>query len=108
MKKNILILFALMLAISSCTKTSDECGTVEYTYNQDVKSIIDKNCSTSGCHEQGASIGDMSNFNSLETYLKNGKFNIHVFVKKDMPKMKVLSDEDKQILNCWYDSGFDE
>jgi len=100
MKKYILYTVAIVYLFSSCKQISPICEETEYTYNDEVKMIIDVNCSTTSCHTQGANIGDFTNYANMKKYLKNGKFNEHIFIKKDMPKGFELSVEDKIILQC--------
>jgi len=104
--QKLITLVITIIAMTACKQISPICENTEYTYNDDVKYIIDANCNTSGCHTQGANIGDFTSYSKMEKYLKNGKFNRHVFIKKDMPKGFELNAEDKTVLQCWKEKGY--
>ena len=106
MTKYILVLIIGVSLLNSCKQISPLCEDTDFTYNDEVKIIIDANCSTSGCHDQNATIGDFSSYIELEKYLNNGKFKKHVFTLGDMPKGFDLSFNDKAVLQCWMENNF--
>ena len=70
--------------------------------------IIEQRCNNAGCHNTGSNNGDFTTYDNLEIVLKNGKFNNHVFVNKDMPKNDTLTFDQKVILQCWFEKGYAE
>lgn len=129
-----LFLFSQMLIFSTaCTSdelpprtASAECDTLMATYDANVKAIIDETCAYSACHSSSSATGAPGNFNSyngVEVYLENGTFRERVFnqdagsplvmppnnfslypqIEKDN-----LTEEERQIIECWLDAGFPE
>ena len=112
MKKSIsLILLGFMVAC-----TSDKIDVIEaecpdiYTYNTNVRDIINVSCAVSSCHIPGGDgpsiylsyqqmIPDLEN-GTLETEIKNGT----------MPKDPIpnLTEDELNILICWLNAGHPE
>ncbi len=89
------------------------CDTLMPTYAQDIKPIIDINCSYPGCHDAGASIGDFTHYSSMKSRLEGGQFETRVLLIKDMPPPyasgpKELSPEELDLLECWLQDGYPE
>ena len=103
--KNVLFIFSFAIIMLSCKQVSLICEDTEYTYDTDVKIIIEQRCNNAGCHDDGSSNGDFTSYDKLEPFLKNGKFNKHVFVTKDMPKNDTLAFDQKVVLQCWFENG---
>ena len=99
--KQILFLFTAILLISSCKKAEVNCEDTNYTYDTDVKTIIDNNCNVAGCHNGSGSIGDYGSYAGIKTVLDNGEFEDHVFITGDMPRARLLTFTNKSILQCW-------
>ncbi len=90
-----------------------DCGTNDYTYDANVKAIIDATCAYTDCHVSGFSDGDFTNYAGMVSRLDNGKITERVLEKRDMPPdyadgPTVLSDEQIKIFTCWIQSGFPE
>ena len=74
-----------MLSTLGCTKNKtmeevapDICDTINVAYNDEIKTIINMNCSYSGCHDGNlAGIGDFTNYEGLLTRLENGQIKLH-------------------------------
>ncbi len=124
MKRNIVIVsLAIALAvIVSCVKdktseVSVDCSHI-YTYSSSdsfsIRPIIQLACSYQGCHERGSSIGNFTDYQSLKSYVDNGKFFNRVIVNKDMPPInstlgpKTLTTEEIAQLQCWLEQGAQE
>lgn len=83
----------------------DLCEGTSYTYEADIKSIVDSNCAISGCHNGSGSIPDFSTYDEL--------FDNRLAVKsrtgaKTMPPAssdKILTDAQIQMIACWVDDG---
>ncbi|MGB1017436.1 MAG: hypothetical protein ACPGVH_00070 [Chitinophagales bacterium] len=106
--KQILFLLAIILFMFSCKKGEVDCVDTNYTYETDVKSIIDKTCATANCHNSGSTNGDFTSYANMKFVLDNGEFNNRVFIKEDMPRARILSFKKKSILQCWMENNFKE
>ncbi len=90
------------------------CDTLQVSFQLNIKTILDKSCSYSGCHP---GYGD---FKTLEFDIKNGSFKERVFDLKDnavlgMPpdnapggRPKDLTEAELQLLDCWLKKGYPE
>ena len=117
--KFLIVFFSFGLVVS-CSDDDDNneettCDQYTATYDGDVKEIINNSCAYSGCHVANFPNGNFENFDSLKTYLDDGKFEDRVLVLKNMPpqyapddKPKELTDEQLEILTCWKDAGYPE
>ena len=111
--KKISILILLTFALQSCYNDNEEelygpvtCDLSDVTYADQVSSIINSSCATSGCHVAGGTgSGDFTNFDELKSKVDNGSFENRVLVEKTMPPSSQLSDCDLQILQTWLDNG---
>ncbi len=89
------------------------CDTLMPTYANEVKPVIDMNCSYAGCHSAGASIGDFTHYSSMKSRLDGGQFETRVLFIKDMPPPyasgpKELSTDELNLLECWLQNGYPE
>lgn len=101
-----LMVFFLEL-ISSCRKV--KCDGSDPSYTADVKSIIDQNCNSSGCHGAGSSNGVFLTYQGLKPYLDNGSFKREVIETRSMPQGAAkLSKAQLQKLQCWSENGYKE
>ncbi len=118
-KISIIASFFLFLAYFSCTKDiADPIDTncVENTnYDDDIRRILDTNCSYESCHDgSGAAPGNYSFYSGVKvTFEGNDEFINRVVSLKDMPPddapgPKSLSDEEFEKILCWIESGFPE
>lgn len=87
-----------------------ECDQQVVSYDQQIKPIIDANCSTANCHGQGSSKGGVrtETYADLRLIIDNGKFESEVFVKKTMPKGAPLSKAEMDLLRCWRNDNYRE
>ena len=117
MKKYILILGGFFLFITSCTnevfelpprEPIDACDTLNITYQNKVKQIIDLNCATSGCHDVNSGSGNFTNFNGLKPKLESGFFRSRVLRDKNMPPSGPLPQKTLDDLKCWLEKGYPE
>lgn len=126
------VLITLWPGLYSCT--NDElplpphpaaCDTMEVTYTNLVKDIIDNSCAYTGCHLTGSSsgaTGDFSTFNGIAPYLESGSFRDRVVSQKDDPvsgmppnssaypesQKDTLTEEEFLIIECWLYFGYPE
>ncbi|MBT8327557.1 MAG: c-type cytochrome [Bacteroidia bacterium] len=89
------------------------CDSLDYTYNDDVMSIINANCATPYCHGGGGAGGVyMADYAEIKTVASGGKFLKaikHEVGASAMPKNQAkLSDADIQIIECWVQNGLKE
>ena len=92
----------------SCKKdtVSPTCDGTNSTYTSNIKTIIDNNCLSSGCHGSGSSNGDFTTYEGLKTYCDNGKFQSQVLDNQTMPKGSSLSSDQLNKIQCWIDNGY--
>lgn len=91
----------------------DPCENINPTYTNDAKTIIDNNCAFSGCHGQGATIGDFTTYSSMEArQVLNAQGIVDRVNSTDpstvMPPGNTLSQADKDILTCWANDNYPE
>jgi hypothetical protein len=103
----ILFVSVLFFACNKDKKTAPvaqslECDGNSSTYNSNIKSIIDINCSSSGCHPS------FTTYAGIKPYLTNGDFSEEVLINKTMPRGRSLSNNDLSKIKCWADAGFPE
>lgn len=95
-----------------------DCTGVISTYNGNAKAVIDRNCSTPGCHNSVDKAGqiDLSTYASCNTYLKRSSEKFLCSINHGSGCSKMPSDiaPNKmdaayiKILECWIDNGFPE
>jgi hypothetical protein len=89
----------------------DNCDSLSnYTYTNYVASVLNNNCTFSGCHNAGSSNGDFTTYLGIKINVDNGTFLNRVLVTKDMPPSyttgpSTLSDCDLLKLKKWLDAG---
>jgi hypothetical protein len=117
MKQSIFFLLALWVTMSCSSDSSDPmpggmeetdvCDGTDFTYDNDIASIINTNCALSGCHVDGNTQG-LPDFSSYQ-----GVFDQRVSVKSrvasgNMPPSNsglTLSDVQKSAIDCWVQDG---
>ena len=108
--KNIQVLLVLaVLSFVSCNKTeAPVCDGSSPTYDANIKSIIDNNCTS--CHDAGSGDGDYTTYAAFASHRSNGKFESSVLINQDMPESSnnALSQADLSIIKCWVQNGFPE
>lgn len=87
---------------SAPTPQVSECDGTVSNYNSNIKSIIDNNCASSGCHPS------FTTYAGIKPYLTNGDFKREVLIDRTMPKGRSLSNNDLSKIKCWADAGFPE
>lgn len=84
----LLIIGISLYLLSSCTKKNEiedvfktnpnTCDSTNVTYNFQMKSILNSNCATGGCHLNGSQNPDLNTYENCMTYLlqdpSNGTF----------------------------------
>ena len=123
--KHIPIVFTLAIAvfISSCALDKGEliepipqgfCDSIQATYVDTAKTIIDTYCATPGCHNQGAGFGDFTSYAAMESrgsvLIESGIVN-RIYSNDAsvlMPPDASLPDELKAVLDCWAQDGYPE
>ena len=101
----LITLLMFILSISSCKHDEpNPCRFDELHYRTDIKPIIRKNCSTSGCHNNSNTLGNFDIYDELNERCDNGSFEKRVLVKKTMPPFK-MDTCDFIKLRTWYLSG---
>ncbi len=93
------------------------------TYDNQVKSIIDRSCAYSGCHDGnggGNPPGNFQSYSGLESFLNDQEFKKFVIDLKDdevvgMPPSYApagnpqdLTDEELELIQCWISSAYPE
>lgn len=114
MKQNTIpvLLLALTLSIgfAGCSGEllTPECDGSTPTYDGEVKTLIDANCTSSGCHGFSSSRGDYTTYAGIEADLNNGKFEREVLKNQSMPQDGSLTQAEINTVQCWLDNGFAE
>ncbi len=95
------------------------CGSLQPTYENGVKEIINRSCAYDGCHLNSAP-GVFNSYNGLLSVLNSGKFRQRVIVLRGdditgMPpdnapdgKPKDLTEDELEIISCWLEADFPE
>lgn len=98
----------IALANTSCKKDEEpECeSTTAISYSADVEAIFTTSCNTSGCHRDGFSSGDFTDFDEIKNKISGGSMKSRL-VDRSMPPSAELSDSDLQKLLCWIEQGAD-
>ena len=118
MKKYLFLLTisALILNFTACkndslTTPTTDCAGVTPTYTNDIKTIMDANCATSGCHNASAKASgkDFSTFNNCKNESMSNSFlgsMKHSSGYTAMPKGAAkLSDAQIKLVECWIKNG---
>ncbi|WP_121354061.1 hypothetical protein [Flavisolibacter nicotianae] len=109
MKKVIVFLTAVVMALTACTKSgadtsfTPDCATPK-SYAADVSPILQVSCNTVGCHASGSHEGP----GALVTYQQvyNNRSGIRKSVANgSMPEGSTLTAAEKNAIICWIDNG---
>ncbi len=122
---SLFLLNSILLLLASCTAdvlpepVALPCDGETPTYEADVREIIERTCSYSGCHLGGG--GDIyANYADLLPNLESGLFRQRVIDRKDdavfgMPPNYAPADREQDLteaelmtITCWLDAGFPE
>ncbi len=73
-----LLICGMVFIFVSCGDDDDPdpdpvCDTTDMTYNADIKTILDTNCATSGCHVSGFGNGSLANYDDAVAVVGFGK-----------------------------------
>lgn len=111
-KKLLLLSSFVLLFFFSCKKDKNKltptCDGSHPTYNSAIRSIINSNCTSSGCHNSGSSRGDFTTYSGIAPYLNNGSFKREVLTDQTMPKRDNLSQSELNSIQCWVNDGYPE
>lgn len=86
-----------------------DCNTLDNIYNGEVSSILNSNCATCHASTSSGSPFVIETYAEYLPYLESGEFEIEVL--NDGARMADwgnLTEEEIQILQCWYDAGYPE
>jgi hypothetical protein len=83
------------------------CDTLASNYAASIKAIVDTKCAISGCHVNGFSDGNFSDFTGLKEKAMSGALKNRVIINKDMPPSgsQELTLLEMQKIECWLDNG---
>ncbi len=111
------IAFLLLIGLlHSCEDNTDapeptpafNCATTELTYEADIRAIVQSNCATPGCHVSGFANGDFTSFDEVQLAVNDGSFRSSVLVSRVMPPSGPLSQNDRDLIDCWLEAGAPE
>jgi hypothetical protein len=121
MKSKIALLFLFtIVGFAACKKNkyvtrytkSASCDNNTPTYSSSVKTILDINCNTAGCHTASSKRGgiQLDTYSTSKNDFQNGKSLCTVYHDcKPMPQSKPkMSDADIKTLTCWVKNGCPE
>ncbi|HRI59967.1 MAG TPA: hypothetical protein PK228_09595 [Saprospiraceae bacterium] len=113
----ILLALACVALWPGCDKkeepTGPECNIsgVTFTYNTNIKPIIDKHCIS--CHATGSGVAqanqfDFTTYEGMKPHLDEGHVLDRVVIKKDMPQGNPtnMTQAERDSINCWILSGY--
>lgn len=109
-----LCVLATCFACKKTTVTTVDCTGVTPTYTADIKTIINTNCATSGCHSASAKANglDLSTYLLVKSESSNNRFlgSInHDSGYNGMPQGAAkLSDANIKKITCWIQNGTPE
>lgn len=92
--------------------SQDYCDSLQATYDDTVKTLIDLNCAVAGCHVSGFQNGDFSSYSSMSAFgvLTTDAGGIQARAidenPSSMPPGNPLPDSVKAIFQCWINDGF--
>ena len=91
---------------------AEYCDTLQATYIDTVKTIIDTRCATPGCHDNASSgIGDFGTYAGLSAQgvLVDGNSGLGGRISSataPMPPQGLLPDSIRRVLECWAGDGY--
>lgn len=108
----------LLLFFASCTKdkkpapvapVASDCDSTKILFCNEIKSIINSNCATSGCHISGGNgPGDFSTYSGIKEKADNGTLRLRVLEMRNMPPSQPLSASDTTLISKWLSEGAKE
>lgn len=109
--ENKILVLATMIAVlvAGACKKKPQCDGSNPTYTANIKSIIDSNCNSSGCHNTGSGNGVFTTYTGLKPNLDNGSFKKAVLEDQTMPDGSAkLSRDQLNKIQCWSENGYPE
>ncbi len=112
MKKYMLFSLLTLCTLIACDKDDDsdpdlqelDCDTFNDTYASKIKSIIDSNCATSGCHDGSNPRPDFTSYDNV--YARRSNIKSRVVGKSMPPAGKTpLSQSVIDQIDCWVQNG---
>lgn len=97
------IVFFVVFALGACHKEkikTPSCDGSNLSYTTGIKTILDANCTSAGCHP---------NFNTyigISGIIQDGSFYRNVLNIQSMPQNKSLSQDQLNKLQCWVNNGY--
>src|SRR4030095_6419595 len=112
MKRIMLLVVAAAFMISCESRTYADISAPESsnpTYDANVKAIMEANCTTTGCHNQGETFPPLTNYTEVKEAAQNGallcKINDQCGV---MPETGKMPQTTVDVINLWEQQGFIE
>lgn len=111
-KQLIFFLVLSLFALSSCRSDKlaepvvSNCAE-PYNFEADVKPILQEYCATAGCHN-GSVFPSVLDYSVLSQSVTTGRFVREVLENRSMPPVRVLSEEEYKLIQCWVESGHPE
>ena len=105
------VCFVLILS-NACNKDDDfvpTCDGSTPTYDAEIMTIINDNCTSAPCHGTSSANGDWTSYTGLNTVLNNGEFEKQVLTDMTMPQGSAkLTEAQMNLIRCWADNGYPE
>lgn len=108
-------LVVLSATLAACTnKTEFDCTGTAPTYTADVKTLLDANCATSGCHNAASKAKsiDLSTYTAAKSESSKSRFLGSIQHSSGYDAMpqggSKLSDANIKIIYCWVQNGSPE
>ncbi len=113
MKNYLPLLLIFSLVVAGCSKDDDDptdentevdCSTITATYTNAIKSIIDSNCGTSGCHDGSNPRPIFDTYDAV--FAGRTSIRSRVVAKTMPPPSKpALTQDQIDMINCWVQNG---
>ncbi len=113
--KKTLIIATLIMTASGCYYDNleelypiQDCNTTNLTYDNGIKTLIDKSCATAGCHVAGTGRVMLTTYPEVKVIVDDGRLEDRVLIKKNMPPGIPLSECEMNQLQSWLNAGAPE
>ena len=102
-----------VLILANACKKDDEfvpmCDGSTPTYDAEIATIINDNCTNLACHSAGSANGDWTSYINLKPVLDNGEFEKQVLTDMTMPQGDAtLTESQLNLIRCWADNNYPE
>lgn len=88
------------------------CDSIDVNYENNIRPILQTNCSTPYCHEAGAGGIQLNTYNQVKEVAQGGKFLKAIKQQSGaspMPKTGAkLADKEIEAIECWIQNGYKE